>query len=201
MIRETFIDAGNFSVQYNNYKHAEIESHTGEIGTAFKNNTFFTREFLIKRKRAGFRAVSVSGECIATLNRDWRRGACPSNETECVRALWAADDSTSSVSALQFGGRFETQSVTIRSHRARGSANRDHSPAFPARRAFAFRTGGGTAFVANYSHSYRAPALEELYNLGPHPGNLRSRSAIRTLERELGDGIDFGLRHSRASAL
>ena len=35
------------------------------------------------------------------------------------------------------------------------------------------------AFVANYTHSYRAPALEELYNNGPHTGNLLLKSAIR----------------------
>ena len=29
----------------------------------------------------------------------------------------------------------------------------------------------GGAFVANYTHSYRAPSLEELYNNGPHAGN------------------------------
>ena len=59
-----------------------------------------------------------------------------------------------------------------------------------------FRTWNGGAFVANYSHSYRAPALEELYNLGPHPGNLAFEIGDPNLNRELGDGFDFGVRHS-----
>ncbi|HYO91919.1 MAG TPA: TonB-dependent receptor, partial [Pyrinomonadaceae bacterium] len=57
-------------------------------------------------------------------------------------------------------------------------------------------TWTGGAIVANYSHSYRAPSLEELYNNGPHPGNLAFEIGNANLRRELGDGLDFGLRHS-----
>ena len=41
-----------------------------------------------------------------------------------------------------------------------------------------------------------APALEELYNEGPHPGNATFEIGTPTLTRERSDGIDFGLRHS-----
>ena len=51
------------------------------------------------------------------------------------------------------------------------------------------------AFVANYTHSYRAPALEELYNNGPHIGNLTFEVGNPLLTRERNDGIDFSLRH------
>jgi iron complex outermembrane receptor protein len=51
------------------------------------------------------------------------------------------------------------------------------------------------AFVTNYTHSYRAPALEELYNNGPHPGNLTFEVGDVDLQHESGDGIDFSLRH------
>jgi iron complex outermembrane receptor protein len=46
----TFIDAGTFSIQYNNYRHAEINSITGEIGTSFKNNTFLYQGLFDQRK-------------------------------------------------------------------------------------------------------------------------------------------------------
>jgi iron complex outermembrane receptor protein len=52
------------------------------------------------------------------------------------------------------------------------------------------------AFVANYTHSYRAPALEELYNFGPHLGNLAFEIGNTNLTRERNDGIDFSVRHS-----
>ena len=52
----------------------------------------------------------------------------------------------------------------------------------------------GGAFVANYSHSYRAPALEELYNLGPHVGTLIFEVGDPGLHAERGNGIDLSLR-------
>ncbi|MGH9339967.1 MAG: TonB-dependent receptor [Acidobacteriota bacterium] len=52
------------------------------------------------------------------------------------------------------------------------------------------------ALVANYTHSYRAPALEELYNFGPHTGNLTFEIGNPGLTRELSNGIEFSLRHS-----
>lgn len=52
----------------------------------------------------------------------------------------------------------------------------------------------GGAFVANYSHSYRAPALEELYNLGPHVGTLIYEVGNPGLRAERGNGIDLSLR-------
>ena len=41
-----------------------------------------------------------------------------------------------------------------------------------------------------------APALEELYNLGPHRGNLAFEIGNPDLKRELGNGFDFGIRHN-----
>ena len=54
----------------------------------------------------------------------------------------------------------------------------------------------GGALVANYSHSYRAPALEELYNFGPHAGNLAFEIGDPSLSAERGNGIDLSLRHN-----
>ena len=52
----------------------------------------------------------------------------------------------------------------------------------------------GGAFVANYSHSFRAPALEELYNIGPHVGTLIYEVGDPGLRAERGNGIDLSLR-------
>ena len=52
----------------------------------------------------------------------------------------------------------------------------------------------GGAFVANYSHSYRAPALEELYNVGPHVGTLIYEVGDPSLGAERGNGIDLSVR-------
>ena len=54
------------------------------------------------------------------------------------------------------------------------------------------------AFVASYSHSYRAPALEELYANGPHAGNLTYEIGDDALRGERSNGFDTSLRHTSA---
>ena len=56
-------------------------------------------------------------------------------------------------------------------------------------------TWRGGAFVANFSRSFRAPSLEELYNFGPHPGNRAFEIGDPGLEPETGTGLDASLRH------
>jgi len=53
----------------------------------------------------------------------------------------------------------------------------------------------GGAFVANYTHAFRSPALEELYNYGPHIGNLTFEIGNPDLEGERSNGVDLALRH------
>ena len=55
--------------------------------------------------------------------------------------------------------------------------------------------GAGTAFVANLTQSHRAPALEELYNFGPHVGNLAFEVGNPDLDAETTLGLDVSLRH------
>ena len=83
-------------------------------------------------------------------------------------------------------------------------AHEEHAPPDAVDRAF---TGGsvaigihadtwqGGAFVANFSRSFRAPSLEELYNFGPHPGNRAFEIGNPALDPEIGNGIDVSLRH------
>ena len=55
--------------------------------------------------------------------------------------------------------------------------------------------GADSAFVANLTHSHRAPALEELYNFGPHVGNLAFEVGNPDLGAETTLGLDVSLRH------
>ena len=49
--------------------------------------------------------------------------------------------------------------------------------------------------MGNFTTSYRAPALEELYNNGPHIGTITFEVGSQDLENETSDGLDFSLRH------
>ena len=53
--------------------------------------------------------------------------------------------------------------------------------------------GDDSAFVASLMQAHRVPALQELYNFGPHLGNFEVGSP--DLEPETTLGLDFSLRH------
>ena len=55
--------------------------------------------------------------------------------------------------------------------------------------------GAGNALVANVTRSYRAPAIEELYNFGPHVGTLSFDVGNPDLDAESTLGLDVSLRH------
>ena len=54
--------------------------------------------------------------------------------------------------------------------------------------------GERSAFVANFTSTHRAPALEELYNYGPHVGNLAFEVGNPNLRAEETLGLDVSLR-------
>ncbi len=57
--------------------------------------------------------------------------------------------------------------------------------------------GGNSALVANFTHSHRVPALQELYNFGPHLGNFEVGSPELDPETMLGFDLSFRQRTGR----
>jgi len=49
--------------------------------------------------------------------------------------------------------------------------------------------------VTSFNHSFRAPALEEIYANGPHVGNLTYEIGNPNMKAERGNGFDASLRH------
>jgi iron complex outermembrane recepter protein len=195
----SFLQAGNFSVQYNHYTHAETNAETGEVGTAFKNNTLlFSGTFDQKKHgklsgRFGFwgqhRDFAASGE-----------EALAPPTTQGALAAFALETVDFEHLSLQFGGRVENNRYRPEETPARGILPDRSFTGFSGAVGLRVPVWEGGAFVANFTHSYRAPSLEELYNDGPHPGNLAFEVGNPDLNRELSDGIDFGLRHSSKRA-
>ena len=58
-----------------------------------------------------------------------------------------------------------------------------------------FNLWTGGALVLNQTNSYRAPALEELYNYGLHMGNQAFEVGNPNLKLERSSGLDFSFRH------
>jgi iron complex outermembrane receptor protein len=178
---------------YNHYRHGEYDADTLE--TDFFNKQFNYRVTFEQKRRGPLTGTfGFSG-----LWRDYRtegdEALAPPTRQVAV-ALFALETLDFGRVSLQFGGRFEHT-------RYDPDVLDPLLPALP-ERSFTGLSGAagvrvrlweGGAVVANYTHSYRAPALEELYNRGPHPGNLAYEIGNPQLGRERGDGLDLSLRH------
>lgn len=192
---QSFVEGARFSLQYNDYKHNEVNSFTGEVNTGFTNKTFDYRGTFDQRREG--RLTGSFG--FWGLHRDYNsigeEAIAPPTKQNSF-AGFAVETLNFERAALQFGGRVETNRYNPSFTEDRGQLPARNFTGFSGAVGLRVNTWQGGAFVANYTHSYRAPALEELYNNGPHPGNQAFEIGDPTLTRERGDGIDFGLRHS-----
>ncbi|MDQ3010853.1 MAG: TonB-dependent receptor, partial [Acidobacteriota bacterium] len=183
----SFVGGAQFSLQYNDYRHNEIAADTGAVNTAFKNKSFIYRG-VFEERRTG-RLTGSFG--FWGLYRDYKvegAEALARPTTQNAFAAFGLQTINFEHAALQFGGRVE---------------HNGYNPAAPSRlpaRSFTGFSGAlgirvplprSSAFVVNYSHAYRAPSLEELYNNGPHVGNLTFEIGNPNLNRESSDGLDI----------
>jgi iron complex outermembrane receptor protein len=175
------------SVNYSGWEHKELEGD--EVGTLFHNKQWTTRGVFQQR---------VSGHWSGSFGfQGSHRGYRTTGEESLAPpvdqnnfALFGLEELTFEKVRFQFGGRIE---------------NTRYSPEGLPQRSFTGASGSAGiflplwkdgAFVTNYTHSYRAPALEELYNRGPHIGNLTFEIGNALLQWESSDGVDAAIRHN-----
>jgi iron complex outermembrane receptor protein len=182
-----FIDSFTLNLNYSDYQHKELEGP--EVGTVFNNKQFLYRGVFTQKKRGhltgsfGFSGFlrdyeAVGEEVLAPPVNQNSFAAFTLQEVDFERVRF------------QFGGRFEHNAYEPLGLAARSFNGLSGAAGVR----FALWTGG--ALVFNYTHSYRAPALEELYNNGPHIGNLTFEIGNIDLSRESSDGLELSLRHS-----
>jgi len=188
---DSFLSGVRVVLAYTHYRHGEYEDQA--LGTDFTNKQF-TYRIAVDQKKTG-RCSGNFG--FSGMHRDYQAlgdEVLAPPTTQNSYALFALETIDYEKIAFQAGGRFEHNGYT---------PDRSFLPA-RSERVFNGFSGAagirvplwkGSAFVANYTHSFRAPALEELYNHGPHPGNLAYEIGNAELKRERGDGIDLSLRH------
>lgn len=185
------IEGFRLTLDYSDYHHEELDD-LNVPGTIFDNNVFSYRGVFDQRK-----AGPLTGSFgFSGLHRDF--------QTLGAEAIAPPLDQTN----IAF---FTLQTIDLEHVRFQFGARVDHTayalgvPQTPLLqdRSFTGFSGAaginiplwmGGAFVANYTHSYRAPALEELYNNGPHPGNATFEIGDTNLNRERTDGIDLSLK-------
>ena len=186
------ISAIKFTLDISRYQHQELAN--GEVGTTFKNNVFSYRG-MFEQKKIG----KLSGRFgFNGFKRDYSTIGLETLIDGPVRqnsfAVFGLEELKFERMTLQFGGRVENNRYDPVNPALPDRAYTGFSGAIGAR--FDLWTGG--AFVANYSHGFRAPALEELYNNGPHDGTLAFEVGNSALTPEISNGIDVSLRHQNS---
>jgi iron complex outermembrane recepter protein len=184
------VDHVHLTFDYTRYRHDELIG--GEPETRFFNQTYSYRGVAEQKHRG-----KLSGSFgVNGFYRDYQvegAEALVPPTTQNSFAVFGVEQLDFGKVAFQFGGRVERNSYsTLPSEERR---NRDFT-GFSGAAGIRVPVWEGGAVSANYSHTYRAPSLDELYNQGPHPGNLTFEIGNTNLKRERGDGLDLSFRQA-----
>ena len=170
-----WVESFRGTVNFSDWKHAEIES--GEIGTRFHNRQYTFNGVAQQQKRGIF-----SGSFGAWgMLRDFKSvgaEALARQSTRSAAAVFSVQELNFDRFRLQFGGRVERNAYTAQGARSRSFTG------FSGAAGINVPLWKSAAVVFNYTSSYRAPALEELYNNGPHLGNLAFEIGNPNLNRD-----------------
>ena len=195
-------DEAEFTVRYADYDQDEIETFeaSGEeiVATHFDNRSVVFRGELRKPSGRVHSRVGVWGnvrdyeawghEALAPETRQNAFAAFTYNEIEANERL-----------DVLLGARAERNAYDV------GEDTNPLRPAEVVDRTFLtasastgarLAVGGSTALVGVASLATRAPSLEELYNFGPHIGNLAYEIGNPDLDQERSLGFDLSLRQS-----
>jgi iron complex outermembrane receptor protein len=188
----SFIEGGDFALSYNDYKNREFEfesdENVTELDSIATNKNFNYRANFNQRRRGkssgtfGFSGFSRDFESVGA------EAPAPRTRQNSF-AVYGLERVDFERLGFQFGGRIEQNSY----HPA-GHLRKRNFVGFSGSAGVRVPLWTGGSFVANYQHSFRAPALEELYNNGPHPGILVFDIGNPNLNAEQGDGVDLSLR-------
>jgi iron complex outermembrane recepter protein len=185
---ERAFDAFRATLAVRRYKHEELVAD--EVGTAFKNNTV-EGEVMGSHKAIGRLKGSIGG---SVLDRQFDAAGEEALSPPIDQRTFAAfvyEELTWPHVTLQFGGRVDRI---------------DYEPLDEAGRNFT--TGSGSfgllfrpaaaddrlTLALSVARAARSPALEELFFLGPHPGNFAFEVGNPDLEPEHALGFDLSLR-------
>ena len=202
-----FVEGIRFVFSVIDWQHSELETadDVETVGTVFDNRAYVLRAEATQRQTsrlAGrFGLWTKARSYVAT----GAEALAPATDQQAV-AAFVYEELGVGRYRVQFGGRAERNAYTVD---PRGDAGFNQpvgtvEPPEVRNRAFTGASasvgvqtdlGHNLAVVANVTRSYRAPALEELYNFGPHIGNLVFEIGDPDLEREATVGLDLSLRH------
>jgi iron complex outermembrane receptor protein len=188
---DSFVAGFRLTLDYSNYHHEELSEE--DIPNTIFDNRVFSYRGMFEQKKAG-RLTGSFG--FSGLHRNYETAgaealAPPLDENSV--AFFTLQEVRFERFRLQFGARLDHTLYGLKVPESVSARDRSFT-GFSGSAGINVPLWRGTAFVANYTHSYRSPALEELYNHGPHPGNATFEIGDTNLRRERSDGVDLSLR-------
>ena len=195
------------------WAHDELEVADGieSIGTTFTNRSYVVRAELDQRQTERLSGRFGAWTQVRDFEATGLEALAPRTDLTAV-AAFAYEEADFGPFRLQFGGRVERNSyragdrlIGLGDDEHGEEEGDEHLPAVPDPRDRVFLgasasigvhvdIGERSAFVANFTSTHRAAALEELYNFGPHVGNLAFEVGNPDLRAEETLGLDASLR-------
>lgn len=214
-LENRFVDTARVSVSFLDYQHEEIENDEGveEVGTTFDNRVVSVRAELLQKPIG-----RLSGRFgLETFVREYEaigEEALAPATSQSSMAAFVYQEAGFGRFRAQFGARVERNAYDVE---PRGGIEAPDvciaivggCPTAVRDRDFTGVSGSAgvhvdlsrhAAIVANVTRASRAPALEELYNFGPHIGNLAFEIGNTELTTENTLGFDLSFRARGAAA-
>ena len=194
------------------WEHDELETEGPEktLGTSFDNRAYVLRAEVNQRQNGRLAGKFGVWSKVRRYVATGEEALAPATDQTAL-AAFAYEELDFGRIRVQVGGRVERNAYTVDPRAETAPDDGDGAPldaglvpsdvsdrTFTGASASAgiqVDIGQDMAFVANVTRSHRAPALEELYNFGPHVGNLVFEIGDPDLEREATVGLDLSLRH------
>ena len=186
------IEQGNFYLDYTNYVHEELEVEDGidTVGTTFFNDTFSYRGLFQQRKYKNLSGKFGFDGYTRNYLTEGAEALVDGKVKQDNFAVFAFQDLDFERFSFQIGARLENNRYNTESSVLTDRSFTGVSVAGGVK----FKVLNGGSLVANFNSSYRAPALEELYNFGAHIGTVTYEIGDQNLQRERSNGAELSYR-------
>jgi len=189
------IDSLRLRGGYSDYQHSEI-GDGGDVGTTFFSKGYEGRVELLQSDRNGWGGGFGAQYFHRRLDTVGEEKALPRNSTSQF-GLFALETWRAGPFRAEAGARYERQTVKAAADPVIGNPRLTRSfDSFSGSVGVSYEAFPDVRLGLNGSHSDRAPAAEELFVNGPHPGTHSFEIGDPDLAKEKSNGIELTLRKS-----
>lgn len=185
-----FVEDAHAHLTWIDWAHRELEGD--EVGTRFDNRTLVLRAEANQRQTGRLTGTFGVWGQLRDFEAVGEEALSPPVEQRSF-AVFALEEVDFGDVRLAGGLRLEANSYELGSG-ASGLPDRSFT-GVSGSLGLNVPLAPGAALYTNLSRSHRAPALEELYNNGPHVGTLTFEVGDADLDSETTNGIDAGVRY------